>query len=85
MNNFSYRWFEWDEEDSSEGDAKLGVKQSEKKLTPLEDVDQQLALAFNNDGSALASGGEVYNMLYFTHILILCIGFRWVLLGLISR
>ena len=51
------RWFECDEEESSDG-HKLGVKQSEKDLIPLEDV-EQLALAFNNKGSILAAGGEV--------------------------
>lgn len=55
-----YRWFEWDGEHGSEG-HKLGVKQSEKELTLLQDVDQQLALAFNDEGSVLASGGEVDN------------------------
>lgn len=53
-----YRWFEWDGEHGSEG-HKLGVKPSDRKLTSLQDVKQQLALAFNNGGSILASGGEV--------------------------
>lgn len=45
----------WDGEHGSEG-HKLGVK-----LTFLQGVDQQLALAFNDEGSVLASGGEVDN------------------------
>lgn len=37
----------------------MGLKLSDKVLTQLEDVGLQLALAFNNEGSALAAGGEV--------------------------
>lgn len=37
----------------------MGLKLSDKVLTQLEDVGQQLALAFNKEGSALATGGEV--------------------------
>lgn len=40
-------------------DHKLGVKESEKVLGQLENVGQQLALAFDSDGSLLATGGEV--------------------------
>ena len=54
----SCRWFDWDQNQSSET-HKLGLKLSEKELTQLEDVGQQLALAFNIDGTALAAGGEV--------------------------
>ncbi|KAI3844059.1 hypothetical protein MKX03_007077 [Papaver bracteatum] len=36
----------------------LGVKASETVLTQLENVGQQLALAFNKEGSVLAVGGE---------------------------
>ncbi|KAF5442294.1 hypothetical protein F2P56_034967, partial [Juglans regia] len=53
----SCRWFEWDVEKSAEV-HKLCPKLSDKVLTQLEDVGQQLALAFNNEGSALAAGGE---------------------------
>ncbi|KAK9091175.1 hypothetical protein Sjap_024352 [Stephania japonica] len=53
----SCRWFEWDEQKSTET-PQLGVKSSEKVLAQLEDVGQQLALTFNNDGSILAVGGE---------------------------
>lgn len=52
------RWFDWDQNESSEI-PKLGLKSSEKILTQLDDVGQQLALAFNSDGTALAAGGEV--------------------------
>jgi hypothetical protein len=41
-------------------------------LTPLEDVGQQLALAFNYEGSALAAGGEVdiiFHILQTTYLL----------------
>ncbi|KAJ1385090.1 WD40/YVTN repeat-like-containing domain superfamily [Sesbania bispinosa] len=51
------RWFDWDQNNSSET-HKLSLKFSEKVLTQLKDVGQQLALAFNNDGTALAAGGE---------------------------
>lgn len=54
----SWRWFDWDQNKSSEI-HKLSLKLSEKVLSQLEDVGQQLALAFNNDGTALAAGGEV--------------------------
>lgn len=52
----SCRLFEWDE--SSEGDHKLGVKLSDKVLTQLQDVGQQLALTFSDNGSLLAVGSE---------------------------
>ncbi|KAK9115329.1 hypothetical protein Syun_022126 [Stephania yunnanensis] len=53
----SFRWFEWDEQNSAKS-LQLGLKSSEKVLTQLEDVGQQLALTFNHDGSILAVGGE---------------------------
>ncbi|KAF2316791.1 hypothetical protein GH714_042132 [Hevea brasiliensis] len=54
----SCRFFNWDE--AKDNDAhKLDIKESLKVLTQLEDIGQQLALAFNNDGSVLAVGGEV--------------------------
>ncbi|KAF9618778.1 hypothetical protein IFM89_002646 [Coptis chinensis] len=53
----SCRWFEWDVPESSET-YKLDLKSSEKILTQMEDVGQQLAMTFNADGSALAVGGE---------------------------
>ncbi|KAF2316780.1 hypothetical protein GH714_042121 [Hevea brasiliensis] len=53
----SCRFFNWDE--AKDNDAhKLDIKESLKVLTQLEDIGQQLALAFNNDGSVLAVGGE---------------------------
>lgn len=52
------RWFEWDVNKNAEI-HKLDLKSSDKVLTQLEDVEQQLALAFNNDGTILAVGGEV--------------------------
>ncbi|XP_044491672.1 SEC12-like protein 2 [Mangifera indica] len=51
------RLFEWGE-DKSDKVHKLGVKGSEKVLSPLDNVGQQLALAFDSDGSTLAAGGE---------------------------
>ncbi|KAI8022880.1 SEC12-like protein 2 [Camellia lanceoleosa] len=38
---------------------KLGLKSSDKVLDKLEDIGQQLALTFNNEGSLLALGGEL--------------------------
>ncbi|CAJ1939595.1 unnamed protein product [Sphenostylis stenocarpa] len=58
------RWFDWDQNKSSEI-HKLSLKVSEKVLTQLEDVGQQLALAFNNDGTAVAAGGEDGNIRVF--------------------
>ncbi|KAJ9135779.1 hypothetical protein P3X46_032921 [Hevea brasiliensis] len=53
----SCRFFDWDE--VKDNDAhRLSLKESEKVLTQLEDIGQQLALAFNNDGSVFAVGGE---------------------------
>uniref|UniRef100_A0A2P2KSL5 Uncharacterized protein n=1 Tax=Rhizophora mucronata TaxID=61149 RepID=A0A2P2KSL5_RHIMU len=60
----SCRLFEWDEVEDNE-DNKLGVKLSEKALTQLEDIGQQLALAFNTEGSVLAVGGEDGNIRVF--------------------
>ncbi|KEH30851.1 putative transcription factor WD40-like family [Medicago truncatula] len=51
------RWFDWDQNEDAEI-HKLGLKVSEKLLTQLDNVGQQLALAFNNDGTTLAAGGE---------------------------
>ncbi|XP_044504254.1 SEC12-like protein 2 isoform X2 [Mangifera indica] len=53
----SCRLFEWVRENSDKV-QRLGVKGSEKVLSLLEDVGQQLALAFDSDGSTLATGGE---------------------------
>ncbi|KGN50716.2 SEC12-like protein 2 [Cucumis sativus] len=44
------------------GDETLGLKLSQEVLSPLEDVGQQLSLAFNNEGSLLATGGEDGNL-----------------------
>ncbi|KAL0000209.1 hypothetical protein SO802_019811 [Lithocarpus litseifolius] len=46
-------------EEKSEEIKKLVLKKSDKLLTRLKDVGQQLALKFNNEGSALAAGGEM--------------------------
>lgn len=54
------RWFEWDSTTSTD-EHTLSLKSSEKVLEQLEDVGQQLAMAFNNEGSLLAVGGEVKN------------------------
>ncbi|KAJ4840600.1 hypothetical protein Tsubulata_021435 [Turnera subulata] len=57
----SCRYYEWDQ--VKDGDEqKLDLKPSEKVLSPLEDVGQQLALAFNSDSSVLAVGGEDGNL-----------------------
>ncbi|CAN0880438.1 SEC12-like protein 2 [Linum grandiflorum] len=53
----SCRFFEWDEI-MENGTHKLNVKTSEKVLDQLQDVGQQLALAYDTDGSTLAVGGE---------------------------
>ncbi|RZR77000.1 hypothetical protein BHM03_00001948 [Ensete ventricosum] len=53
-------WFNWDVPESKET-YKLALKSSAKILTPLEDVGLQLALAFDAEGSILATGGEVGN------------------------
>lgn len=51
----SCRWFDWE----FSADAQpLAFKSSERVLTKLDDVDMQLALAFNAEGSILATGGE---------------------------
>lgn len=51
------RWFDWDFQ--TDENRSLGLRSSEKVLEPLEDVGQQLALTFNDEGSLLAVGGEV--------------------------
>ena len=56
--NCSCRWFEWNK-NTTEVNNSIGLKVSEKVLSELEDVGQQLALAFDNDGTMLAVGGEV--------------------------
>ncbi|XP_028758131.1 SEC12-like protein 2 [Neltuma alba] len=60
----SCRWFEWNQNKSAES-HKLGLKVSDKVLSELEDVGQQLALAFDNDGTMLAVGGEDGNLRVF--------------------
>ena len=55
---FFGRLFEWDAVKGTDI-QKLGLKLSDKALEKLEDVGQQLALNFNNEGSVLAIGGEV--------------------------
>ncbi|XAR72249.1 hypothetical protein NMG60_11018826 [Bertholletia excelsa] len=51
------KWYEWDAVKSAD-EQKLGLKLSNKALNQLEDVGQQLALTFNNEGSVLALGGQ---------------------------
>nr|GMD33550.1 SEC12-like protein 2 [Ipomoea batatas] len=53
----SCSWFEWDA-GSDTDDGALSVKSSERLLKQLEDVGQQLALTFNNEGSLLAVGEQ---------------------------
>lgn len=60
----SCRWFDWEKE-NKDGVHKLGVKHSDRLLTQLQHVGQQLALAFNQDGSVLATGGEDGNLRVF--------------------
>lgn len=55
---FLCRWFEWDATESN-GVHGWGLKSSKKVLNQLEDVGQQLALTFDDEGSVLAVGGEV--------------------------
>ncbi|XP_048428853.1 SEC12-like protein 2 isoform X2 [Pyrus x bretschneideri] len=52
----SCRWFELEEERDEV--PKLALRQSGRMLEQLQDVGQQLALAFDRDGSMLAAGGE---------------------------
>ncbi|XP_047151261.1 SEC12-like protein 2 isoform X2 [Vigna umbellata] len=59
------RWFDWDYQNKSSEIHKLSLKMSDKVLTQLEDVGQQLALAFNKEGTALAAGGEDGNIRVF--------------------
>ncbi|KAL1809312.1 hypothetical protein ACET3Z_026302 [Daucus carota] len=54
---FSNKWVEWDAVKSDDVHW-WGLKSSEKILSQLEDVGQQLALTFDNEGSVLAVGGE---------------------------
>ncbi|KAL6957954.1 hypothetical protein U1Q18_043144 [Sarracenia purpurea var. burkii] len=54
----SCRQFEWDAVESTDV-QKLGLQLSDKVLTELEDIGQQLALTFNGDGSVFALGGEI--------------------------
>ncbi|KAK4841265.1 hypothetical protein QYF36_001831 [Acer negundo] len=60
----SCRFFEWDEVKSAEI-HKLGLKESDKVLSQLENVGQQLVLVFNSEGSVLATGGEDGNLRVF--------------------
>ncbi|KAM5567024.1 hypothetical protein ABKV19_015243 [Rosa sericea] len=60
----SCSWFEWEKE-LKEGAHKLSVKQSDRVFKQLQDVGQQLALAFNKEGSVLATGGEDGNLRVF--------------------
>ncbi|KAL3824260.1 hypothetical protein ACJIZ3_020289 [Penstemon smallii] len=53
----SCRWFEFDAATSTDKHT-LSLKSSDKVLEQLEDVGQQLAMTFNNEGSLLAVGGE---------------------------
>ncbi|KAL3654209.1 hypothetical protein CASFOL_003890 [Castilleja foliolosa] len=53
----SCRWFELDSTTSTDEHA-LSLISSEKSLEQLEDVGQQLAMTFNNEGNILATGGE---------------------------
>ncbi|GAB2296966.1 hypothetical protein Dimus_031070 [Dionaea muscipula] len=71
----SCRWFEWDTSGSHE-DRKLGLKVSDNLLKQLEEVGQQLALVFSDDGSMLATGGQKSSGRIMLH--------RWLYAALIS-
>ncbi|XP_065628340.1 SEC12-like protein 2 [Quercus suber] len=58
----SCRWYEMGEKEEL---CKLILKESDKLQPLLENVGQQLSLAFNNEGSALAAGGEDGNLRVF--------------------
>ncbi|KAM7275780.1 hypothetical protein ACFE04_017646 [Oxalis oulophora] len=58
------RLFEWDQVKSDDV-QKLTLKSSDKVLKGLEDVGQQLALAFNSEGSIFAVGSEEGNLRVF--------------------
>lgn len=73
------RWFEWDVSDSMEA-QKLALKSSEQTMTRLEDVGLQLALTFNTEGSLLATGGEVENLL-FALLFLLFVCYSWLALS----
>ncbi|KAL9453401.1 hypothetical protein AB3S75_009077 [Citrus x aurantiifolia] len=60
----SCRLFEWDEVENAEI-RRLGVKISEKVLSQLENVGQQLALTFNSEGTIFAAGSENGNLRVF--------------------
>ncbi|CAH9054559.1 unnamed protein product [Cuscuta epithymum] len=53
----SCRLFEWDASNITDEGA-LALKSSDRVLKHLEDIEMQLALTFNNEGSLLAVGGE---------------------------
>lgn len=52
------RYFEWDTVQGKDSHD-FGLKTSEKVFKELENVEQQLALAFNREGSVFAVGGQV--------------------------
>ncbi|CAA6665053.1 unnamed protein product [Spirodela intermedia] len=58
------RWFEWEPSEDKKA-HQLGIKSSGRVLTQLEDIGLQLALAFNEEGSLLATGGEDGHMRIF--------------------
>lgn len=60
----SCRLFEWDEVENTEI-RRLGVKISEKVLSQLENVGQQLALTFDSEGTIFAAGSENGNLRVF--------------------
>ncbi|XP_027098125.1 SEC12-like protein 2 [Coffea arabica] len=53
----SCRLYEWAAVEKAD-DSTLDLRSSERALEHLEDVGQQLSLAFNNEGTLLATGGE---------------------------
>lgn len=57
-----HRLFDWEEIMNSGEDNQAG-EESREVIKELRDVGQQLALAFNQEGSVIAAGGEVGKLL----------------------
>ena len=55
--------YEWAAVEKAD-DSTLDLRSSERALEHLEDVGQQLSLAFNNEGTLLATGGEVVSIFW---------------------
>lgn len=64
-----HRLFDWENIMRPREDNQAG-EESEEVIKELRDVGQQLALAFNQEGSVLAVGGEVKKALRFFNSLL---------------